>query len=178
MERALVPFTIPLTGSKRGVSTFDFLLDREFFACFQESPVEDGALSVTVSLDKRPDVYLFHAELEGRLATTCDRCTADIRLPVQGEYELIVKFGEAPDEDDEVVVLPADTTEFNISRFLYECAVLSLPVRRVYDCQADEPRPCDMDVLRFLHQTSDQPEEPTPGMNHPFGDLLDQLNKN
>jgi uncharacterized metal-binding protein YceD (DUF177 family) len=178
MERALVPFTIPLAGSKQGVTDYAYGLGEEFFACFPESPVQQGDISVRLSLDKRPDMFQLHVELEGRVASVCDRCTAEIRLPIEGDYDLILKFGEGFDEDDEVVVLPVETAEFNVAQFLYECVVLSIPVRRVYDCILEEPRPCDRAVLDYLERESERPAGTEPPADNPFGTLLDKLNKN
>lgn len=178
MDRDFLPFSIPIAGSKTGLTVFVLLCDSDFFARFPDCPVGGGNLEVTVTLDKRPDMALVHFAWTGRLATICDRCTADILLPVTGEWDLVVKYGPEFQEDDEVVVLPPDMTELNVARYIYECALLSLPVRRVYNCEDDVPRPCNMEVLEYLHRLKNEGDSRPEGGDLPFQDLKSQINSN
>lgn len=180
MERFLIPFTIPLAGSKKGLTTFEISCGDDFLACFPESPFQRGEFDLTLTLDKRTDMYLFQFDFLGRLSTSCDRCTAPIRLPIEGVYELVCKVGEVYDEGDEVVVIPADMAEINVGRFFYEFIVLSVPVSHTYDCQDEDPLPCNLDILSILDAQVDLPENEAPneGTENPFRDLLNDLNKN
>lgn len=180
MERSLVPFTIPLVGSKKGISTFHISCGDDFLACFPESPFQQGVLDLVLSLDKRTDMYLCRFGFTGRLATSCDRCTASIMLPIEGEYELVIKVGDTFQEDEEIVVIPSDMAEINVGRFFYEFVVLSVPVSHTYECEEEDPRPCNMDILSILEAQREIPETENPeeGIANPFRDLMNDLNKN
>jgi uncharacterized protein len=179
MDRRLIPYTIPLVGSKLGISTYQWRCDDAFFDCFPESPVRAGEVDVTLSLDKQTDMMLLHFTLGGHIGLVCDRCTADIRFPF-GEvtYELIVKPGDAFEEEDDIVYLPPEATELNVAQFIYEFVVLAIPVSKTYACEDEDPRPCDMDVLNLLVSEINDSEKPIDEADNPFHQLLKDLKNN
>ena len=146
-----VAYSIPIQGLKTGIHRFKFVLDGTFFGNFEESPIAECSLQYSVQLDKRPDMLLFEFEMEGFVPAECDRCTAEIELPVEAQRQLIVKYGDAEGEtEDEVVFIHQDAFEFNLAPYLYEFTVLSLPITNTYDCQSDEQPPCNFEVLNYL----------------------------
>lgn len=178
MDRRLIPYIIPLTGSKPGVLMFRWRCDDAFFACFPESPIQTGDVDVTLSLDKQTDMLLLLFTLKGHLGLVCDRCTADIRYPFEVAHELIVKPGDAFKEEDDIVYLPPDATELNVAQFIYEFIVLSIPVRKTYACENDDPRPCDNGVLELLQRDVNDSEKPVDEADNPFRQLLKDLKNN
>lgn len=182
MDRALLPFTFPLAGIRLGITTYNLTVEDDFFSCFPDSPIQAGTLDLELDLDKRQDMIVATFRFEGRVASTCDRCLADIGLPIDGEQELIIKYGETFKEEDEVIWLSQDMREFNLARFAYEFFVLGIPVIKRYDCEYDEPRPCDMDMLAVLDKhrpgQDEEQEESEDDTDNPFRNLLDELNKN
>jgi uncharacterized metal-binding protein YceD (DUF177 family) len=83
---------------------------------------------------------------------------------------LVVKYGDAEgDEDDEVVFISRDTPEFNVAPYLYEFAVLALPITNTYDCESDPNPPCNRDVLKYLENEADE------GKSNPLWDALKGL---
>ena len=53
---------------------------------------------------------------------------------------------------------------------LYEQILLAIPLIKVYECQDEEPRPCNDNVLDILNS-----ENGTTESNNPFGDVLKDL---
>ena len=160
---AFVPYSIPILGLKAGIHKYSFTLDNAFFSHFEASPVEDGLVNVEVQLDKLPDVFVFDFSVKGKVKAICDRCTADINLPVESEGQLLVKYGEAQqEEDDEIVFVERDTATFNIAQYLYEFVLLGLPFILAYDCENDAVPPCNFDVLKYLSQDTDENINPNP----------------
>ncbi|MEO0006470.1 MAG: hypothetical protein RJA20_666 [Bacteroidota bacterium] len=148
---AFSPYSIPVKGLKVGFHSFNFVVDGSFFALFEDSPIGDSSLEFRVELDRRSDMLLFDFEMSGYVRTECDRCTADINMPLEDERQLIVKFGDAEGEtEDEVVFIHPESSDFNLASYLYEFAVLSLPITNVYDCQEDSEPPCNFEVLGRL----------------------------
>ena len=146
-----VAYSIPIKGLKLGLHQFKFSIDSAFFALFEGSPIETGAVDFEVSMDKRSDMLLFDFELSGYARAECDRCTAQIDLPLEDSRQLIVKYGdEALEEEDEVVFIDLESSEFNLGKYLYEFAVLALPIINVYDCQDGPNPPCNFEVLKHL----------------------------
>ena len=169
-----VAYSLPIQGLKIGVHQYQYTLDSAFFACFEDSPLENAEVKVTVQLDKRSDMLLLDFQLEGSFETECDRCTAAIELPFENERQLIVKYGDGvEEEEDEVVFLNRETSEFNLAQYLYEFTVLSLPITNTYDCQNDPEPPCNFEILKYLN-----PEVPETPKNDSIWDALKGINEN
>lgn len=154
-------FSIPILGLRDGEYRYQYQLDRSFFSRFEDAPIQECQLEVDVQLDKRPSMLIFSMQLNGTMASVCDQCTAQIALPLENEMELIVKHSETSGEDDEVVFIHPSTSHFNLAKYLYEFAVLSLPIVHTYDCEDADPRPCNMDVINKLNEFI-EPEEDNP----------------
>jgi uncharacterized protein len=153
---AFVAYSIPILGLKTGIHQYKFDIDGSFFTNFEDSPIETADIQVSLQLDKRPDMLLLDFELSGFVNAECDRCTAQIALPLEDERQLIVKYGEAEgEEEDEVVFIDRERSEFNVAKYIYEFSVLALPITNVYDCENDEEPPCNFDVLKYLGNEND-----------------------
>lgn len=165
-----LPYSIPIQGLKSGIHQFKYALDNAFFAHFEGSPIESGAIAVQVQLDKRSDMLLLDFSFDGYCDAECDRCTAPIQLPVQDDRQLVIKYGDPEgEEDDEVVFISREAPELNISPYLYEFAVLAMPITNTYDCENDPEPPCNREVLKYLENGADE------GKSNPVWDALKGL---
>ena len=172
---ALQPYILPLKGLGNGNHHFTFTIDEDFLAAFPESPVQHAEVQMEVKLDKRPNLLVFDFSFKGWVKEQCDRCLVAIQLPISGEEQLLVKFGE-PDEDGEdedVVYIPIETSTWSLAQFAYEYVVLSIPMIKVYDCESEADPPCDEDMLSYLNR-EDKEEENT---NNPLRDALKNWKK-
>lgn len=169
-----VAYSIPIQGLKTGVHQYQYTLDHAFFACFEDSPIENAEIKVKVLLDKRPDMLIVDFELAGYFEAECDRCTASIRLPIENERQLIVKYGDAEGEaEDEVVFIHREASDFNFAQYLYEFTVLSLPITNTYDCQSEPEPPCNFEILKYLN-----PETPETPPGNSIWDALKGIQDN
>jgi uncharacterized metal-binding protein YceD (DUF177 family) len=172
---ALSAYVIPVTALRSGRNELDFKADWRFFLHFEGSPIQQGSFEIGILFDKYPDNWHLHFEVKGHVDTECDRCLAPISLPVQGSYELYVKFDEDAKNEEksaEVIYLPKETTQMNVAQLIYEFIVLSLPVNKVYDCQSETKPPCDFEMLdRLKIQEGDAKENAT-------WDILKQIQLN
>lgn len=174
---ALIQYSIPVRGLRNGTHQFDFQVDRAFFSQFENSPVANGKLNVTFTLDKRPDMFILTFDFAGTVQTDCDRCLAPIDLPVEDTQSLIVKFSEQEEpEDADVVFVHPDIQHLNVARYVYEFIILSMPIIKVYDCEAEANRPCNQEMLRYIQNGNDD-SEPEADQN-PLWEELKKLNKN
>lgn len=82
-------------------------------------------------LTKRPSLFELHFQLKGKLSATCDRCLKDLDLPVVSAADLIIKISEHERyDDDEIVYVTPQTIQFDVSQFLYDTLLVSLPIQR------------------------------------------------
>jgi uncharacterized metal-binding protein YceD (DUF177 family) len=151
-------FVIPVTTLRMGRNELDFTADWRFFERFESSPIQQGSFEIDVIFDRFQDHWHLVFEIEGKMDTECDRCLTPISLPVSGSHELYVKFDEGEPQEAEVINMPRETTQFDISQFVYEFIVLSVPMIKRFDCENEKPRPCDLEMLAKLsgHQRSEE----------------------
>jgi len=172
--KSLNHFSIPIQGLKDGMHQFDFQVDKAFFANFENSQIEDGNFDVNLYFDKRPDMYIMTFSYEGSVQTACDRCLVDIKLPLKGDNQLMVKFAEVPSEEAEVIYIIRGMNELNVAKYVYEFISLAIPILKVYDCENDDPPPCNNEMLGYLNQTNQEQKEEGNSSN-PIWDTLKDL---
>ncbi len=172
--KSLNHFSIPIQGLKDGMHQFDFQVDKAFFAHFENSQIADGNFYVKLYFDKRPDMYVMTFSYEGSIQTACDRCLADIQLPLEGDNQLMVKFAETPSEEAEVIYILRGMNELNVAKYVYEFIALAVPILKVYDCENDEFLPCNEEMLDHLDKNGPQKQEDEDSSN-PIWDTLKNL---
>ncbi len=175
---ALKEFSLPIKGLKNGYHTFNFQLDETFFALFEASVIQKGWFDVTVEMDKRDSFFELTIDFDGSVQAECDRCTASIELPFGDTQTLVVKVSEeAQNEDADVVFIHPDAHEFNVAQYIYEFICLAEPFLKVYDCENDDPRPCDFEILNKI-SPSVPSNNSDDAVKNPFQDLKNLFNKN
>ena len=183
----LIEFSLPVRGMRAGVHHYDFQVNAAFFKHFEHSLVEHGGeFEVKVDIDKRVDLMTCSIQFEGSMATTCDRCLADIHLPVSGFGDMIFKFvegadGEEDENDESVVYISPYASKLNLAGYIHEFISLAVPISRVYDCEFDDPRPCDTEMLAFLenggHNSANRQDDDDDNDDNPFRDALKNLKR-
>ena len=168
--QVLRQFSIPFKGLKYGVHNFDFELDERFFSEFEDSPVQKGKLGASVELERKHDHMELRFEVSGTIETECDRCTAVIQLPLSFESEFIIKFDEEEKEEEDIIYIHPESHHVELADIFYEQTILSLPLIKTYNCEDDEPKPCNMKVLDILSSENENPDS-----NNPFGEVLKDL---
>jgi uncharacterized metal-binding protein YceD (DUF177 family) len=151
-------FSLPYAGMKDGMHEYTFTAGPDFFKAFDASLIEDGQFTIKLRADKRPGIMDLKFHVSGVIATLCDKCLADIQLPVKGEYSLHVKVGEGVSDDEEILFVRDDQPKLDLSQAIYEFICLSVPMVHVYACQKDNPPPCNQDVLKKLIPTDKAPD--------------------
>jgi uncharacterized metal-binding protein YceD (DUF177 family) len=182
---ALREFSIPIKGLKNGFHQFEFQIDKSFFSHFDGSPIADGEFQVWLDFDKQTSLFELTFEFEGAIKTACDRCLADINLPVDGLEYLTVKLTLDPKEEEaDIIYISPEDPELNVAKYIYEYICLALPTVMSYDCENDEQPPCDFATLKKLeenavkHTPSVTEEKETEDAENPFLNLKKLFNNN
>ncbi len=159
-------YSLPIQGLKNGIHTYNYVLDGSFFREFEDSPFGESDIEVYVELDKKVNMMVLQFDIEGWFTASCDRCSANIQMPIEGTHDLFVKYSEEKEEDDdEVIFISRDAPSFNLAKYLYEFAVLSLPMTNVYDCENDNEPPCNNEVLGYLKAKQENKDDDQPDSN-------------
>lgn len=155
-----------------GLHEYRFQLDQEFFSHFENSLIENGLIDVILTLDKHGDLMSLKLEITGSVQSVCDRCLAEIKLPIFRSFDVIVKRSPGDSDDPDLVYVSPEAHELDLAELLYEYACLAVPLKHSFDCAKMDPRPCHMEVLKHI-QTEEG--EKTP---HPAWDVLKNIQNN
>lgn len=126
-------FLIPFVGLKQGKHQFDYQIDKKFFEGFDFDEYNDVAIKVELVLDKKSTMLELAFKHKGIVNVPCDLTGEDFDLPIKGKLNLIVKFGDAfNNENDELLVLPHGEFQVDVAQYIYEMIVLSVPSKRIH----------------------------------------------
>ncbi len=151
---ALKGYQIPIIGLVDGSHTYLYNVDAEFFQHFNNLEFQQDRFEVRLDLDKHQSMFVLDFEINGSLDTECDRCTARISLPIKGTHRLVIKLSDEASTDPDVEHLSPDVLHIDVDQPIYEFILMSLPLVKIYDCDSDDPRPCDDDALDALEQSA------------------------
>lgn len=126
-------FLIPFIGLKLGKHQFDYQIDKTFFDRFEYDDFESCDVKTTVILEKKSTLLELHFKHKGTIHVPCDVTNEVFDLPIKGNINLIVQFGDAfNDENEEMLILPHGEFQIDVSQYIYEMIVLSIPLKRVH----------------------------------------------
>lgn len=126
-------FLIPFIGLKLGKHQFDFQINKSFFERFDYHEYEDCDIKVTVVLDKKSTMLELSFKQKGTVNVPCDLTNEMFDLPVKAKLNLVVQFGENFNNDnEELLILPHGEHQIDVSQYIYEMIVLSVPLKRIH----------------------------------------------
>lgn len=156
-------YSISFIGLKNGQHAFEYQVDTIFFKKYSFNDFNSVKAKISVLLNKKSTHLEVNFKAEGVVNVPCDVTNEDFDLPINNEFNLVVKFGEAYNDDhDEILVLPMNEYEINLTQYIYELVVLSIPVKRVSpeakedDYDEDD---FDEDELDFLFDNETDKDE-------------------
>lgn len=146
-------FVIPYKGLKDAVHTFETQIGNSFFDEFKSEEIKGGNLSVLIRLDKKEHLMVFDFEIEGNVNLMCDRCLDFFNQPTNFEGKFYVKFGEETmEETEELLILSNDEYEIDLSKFIYDSIILSLPITRIHPDDEEGNSTCNEAMLDKLEE--------------------------
>ncbi|ESU24373.1 hypothetical protein FEDK69T_08200 [Flavobacterium enshiense DK69] len=126
-------FLIPFVGLKLGKHQFGYQIGKEFFESFEFDEFNDVNIKVDLVLDKKSTMLELAFKHKGTINVPCDLTGEEFDLPIKGKLNLIVKFGDAfNNENDELLILPHGEFQVDVAQYIYEMIVLSVPSKRIH----------------------------------------------
>jgi uncharacterized metal-binding protein YceD (DUF177 family) len=154
-KKGLNYFSIPFKGLKNGSHHFQFEVRSDLFQYFENQDYKEVFIDVGFFLFKQDNVSTMEFDVAGYIGTNCDRCTASIKLPIEGKFTFLLKLGEEQNSTEEVVFINPETSVYSVAEIIYECIILSIPIIKVYDCESEEKLPCNEAILQKLEDIDD-----------------------
>jgi len=131
--RDLKDFDISFIGLKDGMHQFEYEIDNEFFDFFNYDEFYHSKVEVVLSFLKKPTMFELSFKCNGWVDVDCDLTGEQFHQPIATTMNLIVKFGdEYNDENEELVIIPHADYKINVSQFIYEAIVLAVPIKRIH----------------------------------------------
>ena len=126
-------FKLPLKSLTKGTHSFDYHLDKQFFANMENTDVRDADINVRLTVDYNGDVYALTFVVSGEVLLLCDRCLDEMQFPIDANYRLTVKYGDDYNDDsDEVLEIPSGDAGINVAYMLYDTVTLAIPIKHVH----------------------------------------------
>ena len=176
-------YDINLVNLKDKIHEYDFDLDKDFFALFEQNLMNGGSLQAHVVLDKSPLLLNFEFYINGTVNLNCDRSLEDFDYPIDIKENLLVKFGDQEIElDDNVLQIPQNTQNINIAQHLFDYIGLAIPMKKLHPRFAEEDNDnTDEDILIYStaknNGNADAENTPDEAVD-PRWDILKNLNNN
>lgn len=172
-------YNVSFSGLNHGKHTFEFEISQAFFDLFDfDQDFQNPDVLINLVLDKHSTFLELNLTAEGHVNVVCDITDETYAQPIQGEMDLMVKFGpEFDDSDDEILVIPEGENEINVAQLIYELILLSIPLKRVNPNLDSEQAQNAIDLLEKYAPKVDEENQSEDKSNDPRWDSLKELFK-
>ena len=171
-----IKFIIPLNGLAAGESRFSWHAGKEFFEEFGNTEILAADIDIEVVAEKSGRYLGIDCEVDGKVTVECDRCLEDLDIMIGTDIMLSVKYGSEENPDDhqegerEVLFVPQDEAELDLSQIIYDYVCLSLPMQRVH-----EDGGCNPETMRYYAAGEVEALEEPEQQGNPFAALKDMF---
>lgn len=133
-----------------GEHKYSFRLSNEFFNGVDSNDILGGDVEVDLSLTRNSEDILFNFNFKGEVVVECGRCLEEMEVAISAQNTLKAKIGAGYNDEeitDEVVEIPLYDQEIDLTWYLYEFVVLSLPLKTTHP-----EGECNEDMITLLTQ--------------------------
>jgi len=131
--KQLNDFLIPFIGLKLGKHKFEYQINKAFFDHFNYDDFDNCEVKVNVVLEKKSSMLELNFKQTGTVNVACDLTNEFFDLPIKSKIKLVVQFGDAfNDENEELLIIPHGEYQIDVSQYIYEMIVLSIPLKRIH----------------------------------------------
>ena len=129
----LKQYIIPFIGLKQGKHLFEYEIDNTFFDAYGFNEFNYSSLQVTLVFEKKTTFFELNFEVIGTVNVACDTSLEPFNQKINGNLPLVIKFGQKyNDDNDEMIIIPHEYYELDVSQFIYELIILSVPTKKVH----------------------------------------------
>lgn len=156
-------YILEFAGLSDGMHHYEFTVDGRFFHECGYEDIQQCNILVLLDMNKQPDMLELKINFSGTVVCECDRCLEEYDQPVAGDERLIVKFGmENTEPAEDIIILPPQENQVDLSQFFYETIILLLPQRRVHPEDENGKNNCNPDIIKKLEELNQQQKNSDP----------------
>jgi len=171
----LKPFEISFSSLNQGLHTYNFEIDNSLLTHFEQD-FEEAQFDCKLDLDKRSTLINLHFSINGKIKIDCDRCMESIFLPLESENLMVIKFDERERQEEDILYLDFNATSVNVGSLIYEFIMLSIPLRKVKDCESENYKDCNQKILDYLDNQKIEEIDQEEKKENPLASALKDIN--
>jgi len=154
-------FDVSFFGLKEGIHHFEYKIENQFFEAFEYDDYLNSKVFVNLELIKKTTLLEFNFSVKGSLEIACDVSNEPFDQPIKGMLNIVVKFGEEyNDDNEEILIIPHGEYQINVAQFIYEMIVLAVPSKRIHpgieDGTLQSPVLKKLEELQYKDKKSDE----------------------
>jgi len=159
-------YNIAFKGLSQGKHIFDYEVEDKFFSEFEGGIVEEGKVTVRITLEKQSSLMILGFDVEGNVHVQCDRCLEMYDQPIKSHERIFVKFGEKEfNEGDDVIWVSVNDYQLNVAQLIYEFVCLAVPIKKVHPDDENGNSTCEPEMIEKLDKYIVREEENNPIWN-------------
>ncbi len=151
-------YEIAFVGLKQGDHEFEYILEDSFFK--ERGSINQNEIQATVKLmlDKNNGFMILKFITGGKAEVNCDRCGNVLDANLWDEFNMVVKLATNPEEmneqeeDPDIFYIARSESTLDVSSWLYEFVILSIPTQNVCGDDLNGESLCNKDVLKKLEE--------------------------
>ncbi|MCF6213379.1 MAG: DUF177 domain-containing protein [Flavobacteriaceae bacterium] len=133
MKRLKKGYVIPFIGLKIGKHQFEYQIGKTFFEAYHYDDFLNADVVITLDFEKSGNLFELFFKAKGTFSVACDLTNEPFNQPIETNLDLVVKFGEEFNDDNEaILILPHSAYEINIKQYIFEMLVLAMPAKRIH----------------------------------------------
>jgi uncharacterized metal-binding protein YceD (DUF177 family) len=151
-------YEIAFVGLKQGVHNFEYQVNEQFFIEKGAADVEKVDAKVELELEKNSTFLQLKFKTGGTALVNCDRCGNELNVDIWDEFTVLVKLTENAEEknieetDPDIFYLNRTESHIDVSDWLYEFVLLSIPTQNQCADDAEGNSGCNKEVLQKLEK--------------------------
>ncbi len=156
-----IEYIIPVKGLALGDHQYTYVIDDKFFSSYDYFETNKGLVNLTIDMVKESNLIDFKFHFDGNIELLCDRCLDKFNLHVNDDFRLIVKYGNEFEEiSDEIITIPNNEANIDLSQYIYEYINLMLPIKKVHPDDEFGNSTCNQEMIDKLDNYIEKKSDP------------------
>ena len=149
-----IEYIIPVKGLALGDHQYTYIIDDKFFSSYDYFETNKGLVNLTIDMVKESNLIDIKFHFDGNIELLCDRC-------LDNDFRLIVKYGNEFEEiSDEIITIPNNEANIDLSQYIYEYINLMLPIKKVHPDDEFGNSTCNQEMTDQLYNYIEKKNDP------------------
>ena len=148
-------YQINISGLSDKKHHFNFNIKDDLFKLFKSDIIQNGDLLVNIYIDKSEAMLQILFEIKGWVVLNCDRTLEEFEHTITLNKENFFQYGDTFEElDENIIVIPKNLAELDLSQYIYEYIILSLPIKKLHPKFVNESK--EIDERSYIYSTKSE----------------------